>query len=194
LNTPRILGVYADINTVVFEEADGKELSRLVPIYFLPHTKKKKKKTVKRILRIVAKSTAELHNMTRSRGGPNVTSFNDLKLGNVLFDGETTKIIDFEMVKSHYMEDITSMLVSIEMLGKFPYITNGDLEDLKTTFMKVYSNKVRWKIDEELLERKTRQKREEIFETLTEKRYRRGLNTFSKLIVEWNVLYLKGRM
>lgn len=195
LKIPRIYDFYEDLNSIVIEGVSGTISSKIFPIYLLPVMRIFYFPKIKTVLQEVAKSVAKLHTITYKKDKPMKTySFNDLKLGNVLFDGDNAKIIDFEMVETHYMEDLVSFMVSLEMLQKFPYVSKEDVKAMKDLFLNEYSKNVDWKIDKELLSKKLGEKRREVLQTLEDKNNRRGMSFFEKIIMHWNIFYLKNRL
>jgi len=195
LKIPRVYDLYRDLNSIVVEGVSGTKLSKLFPIYLLLGVRSFHFTKIKNILEEIAEAVANLHKITRKKGKPTITqSFNDLKLGNVLFDGRKIKIIDFEMVETHYMEDIVCFMASLEMLQKFPYISKEIVEKMKNIFYQKYSRNIDWKINRKLLNKKMREKRHEILHTLKNKRAQRGVGFFGKIFMKWNVIYLENKL
>ncbi len=195
LKIPRVYDFYKDLNSIVVEGVSGTKSSKLFPIYLLPVLKTFYFTKIKNILEEVAEAVANLHKITQKKGKPKVAlNFSDLKLGNVLFDGREIKIIDFEMVETHYMEDLVCFMASLEMLQKFPHISQEDVELMKNIFYKKYSSSVNWKINHKLLRKAMKDKRYEILQTLRNEKARRGVGIFGKIIIKWNIIYLKNKL
>lgn len=191
LNIPTVFDVYGDLDAVVFDGASGKKLSSHLPIYLLPIFRRLKYSMIKNALEKVAKSTAVLHKMSYEKSKQIVTCFNDLKMGNVLVDGDEITIIDFEMVKAHYLEDVTSFLTSLEMVQKFPHVGKNTVSELKNIFFKTYSSEIDWKIDPSDFEDAMNKKRQWILDTLIDKDSMRGVGFFGRMIMKWNASYLR---
>lgn len=196
IKIPKIFDFYKDLNSIVIETAKGIELSKLFPLYFLPGIKKFHLKKIETIIKKIARAVVNLHNITKRGKGKQILtqSFNDLKLGNILFDGKQIKIIDFEMKRTNYMEDIISFITSLEMLEKFPFISSNDITKMKNNFLEEYSNNINWKINNTLFKEKEKKKRYEILKTLLNKNARRGTNLLDNIFINWNIRYLKNKL
>lgn len=194
LSIPKIIDVYEDLNSIIFEEVKGEPLSKLVPIYMLPHNRSKKMQELLHIVDKIAKYSARLHNMSYNKSNKTSVCFNDLKLGNVFYDGNEVKIIDFEMIRQDRLNDVASFLVSLDMTQKFPHITKSDVEVLKESFLNTYRRMARPKIEGKNLDVKIDEMKKTVLEVLTKKEYRRGLGIIEILIVEWNAIVLRKMM
>ena len=98
------------------------------------------------------------------------------------------------MTDAHHMEDVVCFMTSLEMLEKFPHIPKKEVEKLKSIFYQEYYANVKWKTSPKQFNKRMREKRKQILDTLLDKDSRRGIGVSEKIIVMWNAAYLKRKL
>lgn len=80
-------------------------------------------------------------------------TFGDIKLGNIMVDGDNIKIIDFSFFKGFYFSDPTIFSINLELTQRIPYFNKKLFEELNNAFYEKYRNLATWEVDMDLIKK-----------------------------------------